>query len=168
MLTLSEPRVFERGPYKVIGAYCAYVGDDEGPGWMGAESEFFRRRGEIKNRTDDLVLGFLYRPHHDHPDVPDSVRACFVGAEVSAIAHIPDGMSTTQFSGGQYVIVECRADTQEEVAAGVGEAIGFLEHWIPAHGYVEGDACFSCSDEKAARPPFVEYVHVKIEKRKDR
>jgi len=167
MLTLSEPHVFERGPYKVIGAYCAYAGDDEGPGWMGAESEFFRRRGEIKNRTDDLVLGFLYRPHHDHPDVPDSVRACFVGAEVSAIAHIPDGMSTTQFSGGQYVIVECRADTQEEVAAGVGEAIGFLEHWIPAHGYVEGDACFSCSDEKAARPPFVEYVHVKIEKRKD-
>jgi hypothetical protein len=167
MLTLSEPRVFERGPYKVIGAYCAYVGDDEGPGWMGAESEFFRRRGEIKNRTDDLVLGFLYRPHHDHPDVADSVRACFVGAEVSAIAHIPDGMSTTQFSGGQYVIVECRADTQEEVAAGVGEAIGFLEHWIPAHGYVEGDACFSCSDEKAAWPPFVEYVHVKIEKRKD-
>src|SRR5512143_186974 len=119
MLTLSEPRVIERGPYKVVGAYRAYAGNDEGPGWQGAEAEFFMRRGEIKKRTDDLVLGFLYRPHRDHPDVPGSVKACFVGAEVSAFDRVPDGMSTTQFSGGQYVIVECRGDTQEEVAAGV-------------------------------------------------
>jgi len=163
MLALSEPRIIERGPYKVVGAHCAYAGDDEGPGWTGAEHGFFPRRLEIQNRTDNFVLGFLYRPHVDHPDVPESVRACFVGAEVTDFDHVPDGMSTTQFSGGQYVIVECRGDTQEEVAAGVGEAIGFLEQWMPAHGYVEGDACFSCGDEKAAKPPFVEYVHIKIE-----
>ena len=163
MLTLSEPRIIERGPYKVVGVYCAYAGDDEGPGWTGAETGFFTRRDEVKDRADDFVLGFLYRPHKDHPDVLESVKACFIGAEVSAFDHVPDGMSTTQFSGGRYVIVECRADTQEEVAAGVGEAIGFLTQWIPAHGYVAGDACFSCSDEKAARPPFVEYVHIKIE-----
>ena len=163
MLTLSEPRIMERGPYKVVGVHCAYAGDDEGPGWTGAETGFFTRRDEVKDRADDFVLGFLYRPHKDHPDVLESVKACFIGAEVSAFDHVPDGMSTTQFSGGRYVIVECRGDVQEEVAAGVGEAIGFLERWIPAHGYVAGDACFSCSDEKAARPPFVEYVHIKIE-----
>src|SRR5512139_459441 len=107
MLTICEPRVIEREPYKVIGVYCAYAGDNEGPGWTGAETEFFGRRDEIKNRTDDLVLGFLYRPHKDHPDVPESVKACFIGAEVSAFERVPDGMSTTQFSGGQYVIIEC-------------------------------------------------------------
>ena len=164
MLTLSEPRIIERGPYRVVGVYCAYAGDDEGPGWTGAETGFFRCRNGLKDRADDFVLGFLYRPHKDHPDVPENVRACFIGVEVSAFDHVPDGMSTTQFSDGQYVIVECRADTQEEVAAGVGEAIGFLMQWIPAHGYVEGDACFSCGDEKAARPPFVEHVYIKIGK----
>ena len=143
MLTLSEPRVIERGPYKVVGVYCAYAGDDEGPGWSGAETEFFRRRDEVRNRKDDLVLGFLYQPHKDRPDAPESVMACFVGVEVPDFDHVPDGMSTTQFSGGQYVIVECRGDGQEEVAAGVGEAVGFPAKWIPAHGYVIGDACFS-------------------------
>ncbi len=110
------------------------------------------------------MLGFLYRPHRDHPEVAEDVRACFIGAEVTDFDHVPDGMSTTQFSGGQYVIVDCRGDTQEEAAAGVGEAIGFLSQWMPEHGYAEGDACFSCSDEKAPRPPFVEHVYIKIEK----
>jgi hypothetical protein len=164
MLTLGKPRVIERGPYKVVGVYRTYVGDDEGPGWSGAETEFFRRRYEFQNRKDDLVLGFLYRPHRDHPDAPESVKACFVGVEVTDFDHVPHGMSTTQFSGGQYVIAECRGDSQEEVAAGVGEAIGFLEKWLPAQGYIEGDACFACSDEKALKPPFIEYVNIKIEK----
>jgi hypothetical protein len=164
MLTLSEPCIIERGPYKVVGAYCTFFGDDERPGWTGAEHGFFPRRHEIHNRTDNLVLGFLYRPHRDHPDVPEDVRACFVGVEVTDLDYVPDGMSTTQFSGGQYVIVECKGDDQNEVAAGVGEAIGFLAQWIPAHSYAMEDACFSCSDEKAVRPPFVEYVHIKIEK----
>jgi hypothetical protein len=74
-------------------------------------------------------------------------------------------MSTTQFSGGQYVIVESRGDTQDEAAAGVGEAIGFLSQWMPEQGYVEGDACFACSNEKAPRPPFMEQVYIKIEQR---
>ena len=165
MLTFSEPRIIERGPYKVVGAYCTFAGDDEGPGWTGAERVFFSRRHEIRNRTDDLVLGSLYRPHRDHPEVAEDVRACFIGAEVTDFDHVPDGMSTTQFSGGQYVIVDCRGDTQEEAAAGVGEAIGFLSQWMPEHGYAEGDACFACSDEKAPRPPFVEQVYIKIEKR---
>ena len=29
------------------------------------------------------MLGFLYRPHKDHPEIPESVRACFVGVEVT-------------------------------------------------------------------------------------
>ena len=167
MLTLSAPRIVEHGPYRVVGVYCAYTGDDEGPGWTGAERGFFPRRHEICNRTDDIVLGFLYRPHRDHPEAAEDVRACFIGAEVTDFAHVPDGMSTTQFSGGQYVIVESRGDTQEEAADGVGTAIEFLMRWMPEHGYAEGDACFSCSDEKAVRPPFVEYVHIKIEKPTD-
>jgi predicted transcriptional regulator YdeE len=163
MLTLSKPRIIERGPYKVVGAYCTFSGDDEGPGWTGAERAFFSQRHEIRNRTDDLVLGFLYRPHRDHPDAAESERACFVGAEVTDFNHVPAGMATTQFSGGQYVIVDCRGDTQEEAAVGVGEAIGFLSQWMPEHGYAEGDACFACSDEKAPRPPFMEQVYIKIE-----
>jgi hypothetical protein len=164
MLTLSEPRIIARGPYTVVGAYGTYAGDDEGPGWSGAGRGFFPRKHEIPNRTDSSVLGFLYRPHRDHPDVPERVRACFVGVEATDLDHVPAGMATTHFSGGEYVIVECRGDTQEEAAAGVGEAIGFLSQWMPEHVYAEGDACFACSDEKAPRPPFVEQVYIKIEK----
>jgi hypothetical protein len=46
---------------------------------------------------------------------------------------------------------------------GVGEAVGALEKWIPEHGYVEGDACFACSHEQAEKPPYIEYVYIKIE-----
>jgi hypothetical protein len=30
MLTLSEPRIIERDPYKVVGVYSTYEGEDEG------------------------------------------------------------------------------------------------------------------------------------------
>ena len=163
MLELSEPKVIERGPYLVIGAYSTYEGDDEGPGWSGASRAFYERRQEITNRVDDAVLGFLYRPHKDHPDIPESVRACFVGVEVTDLDHVPEGLSTTQFSGGKYVIAACKGDTESEAAMGVGEGVGFLENWIAEQGYREGDACFALSHENEPKPPFVEYVYIKIE-----
>ena len=95
MLRLSDPRTIERGPYQVVGVYCTYEGDDEGPGWAGAARGFFPRRHEITNRQDDVVLGFLYRPHRDDPTVPENVRACFIGVEVSDLDHVPAGMATT-------------------------------------------------------------------------
>ena len=164
-LSLSEPRIIEHGPYQVVGVYHTYEGEDEGPGWSGAYEQFARRQHEISHRVDDMVLGFLYRPHKDDPAVPEGVRACFIGVEVADLNHIPSGMAVTRFSGGQYVVVECRGDTQEEAAAGIGEAIGFLEQqWLRQHGYREGDACFACSHENAPKPPFVEYVYMKLEK----
>lgn len=164
MLRLSEPSIIERGPYNVVGCYCTFEGDDEGPGWSGAYDGFTSRRQQITNRIGDTVLGFLYRPHRDHPDIPESVRACFIGVEVADLDHVPEGMSTTRFSGGEYVVVECKGDVQAEASMGVGEAIDFLERWIPEQGYVEGDACFACSHEEAEKPPFIEYVYIKIEK----
>ena len=53
MLTLSEPRIIERGPYKVVGAHCAYAGDDEGPGWTGAETD--SSDGGTKSRTGRTI-----------------------------------------------------------------------------------------------------------------
>jgi hypothetical protein len=161
---LSEPRIIERGPYQVVGAYAPYEGDDEGPGWSGASKAFYARRDEITNRVDDAVLGFLYRPHRDDPSIPESVRACFVGVEVADLDGVPDGLSTTRFSGGKYVIVACKGDTEDEAAMGVGEGVGFLENWIAEQGYTEGDACFALSHENAPRPPFIEYVYIKIQK----
>jgi predicted transcriptional regulator YdeE len=163
MLTISDPKIIEREPYLVVGAYCPYEGEDEGPGWSCASETFYARREEIVNRKDDSVLGFLYRPHKDHPEIPESVRACFVGVEVTDLNHVPEGLSTTQFSGGKYAIVECRGDTQDEASMGVGEGVQFLEKWIAEQGYAEGDACFACSHESAPKPPFVEYVYMKIE-----
>jgi hypothetical protein len=166
MLKLSEPRIIERGPYKVVGVYSPFEGNDEGPGWAAADQGYFSRRAEVTNAADSLVLGFLYRPHRDHPEMPEAVRACFVGAEVTDLDQVPAGMSTTQFSGGQYAIVECLGDNGDESAMGVGEAIGFLEKtWLPEHGFVEGDACFAAGDMNAVRPPYVEYVYMKIEKK---
>ena len=163
MLTLSDPKIIEREPYLVVGAYCTYEDEAEGPGWSCASKTFYARREEIVNRKDDSVLGFLYRPHKDHPDIPESVRACFVGVEVTDLNHVPEGLSTTQFSGGKYAIVECRGDTQDEASMGVGEGVQFLEKWIAEQGYTEGDACFACSHENVPKPPFVEYVYMKIE-----
>jgi predicted transcriptional regulator YdeE len=162
-ITLSEPRVIERGPYLVVGAYCTFEGEDEGPGWSGASEEFYGRREEITNRVDDAVLGFLYRPYRDHPDIPEGVRACFVGVEVADVDHVPEGLSTTRFSGGKYAIVACRGDTESEAAMGVGEGVQFLERWVEEQGCVEGDACFACSHENEPRPPFIEYVYIKME-----
>jgi DNA gyrase inhibitor GyrI len=164
MLQLSQPKIIERGPYQVVGAYCTYVGENEESGWTGAYRAFAERQHAINNRAGDLTLGFLYRPYKDHPDIPESVRACFVGVEVSDLKQVPLGLSTTQFSGGKYVIVECKGDTQEEAALGVGEAIGFLvDQWMPANGYTEGDACFAASQENVQKPPFIEYVYIKLE-----
>ena len=159
MLTLSEPKVIEREPYLVVGAYATYEGEDEGPGWSGASETFYARRNEIANQEGDSVLGFMYRPHKDHPEIPESVRACFVGVEVADLDHVPEGLSVTRFSGGKYVIVACQGDTEGEAAMGVGEGVGLLEKWIVEHGYVQGDACFALSHEDAPRPPFVEWVY---------
>lgn len=163
MLKLSEPRIIERGPYQIVGAYCTFEGEDEGPGWTGASQAFFARRNEVVNRVDDAMLGFLYRPHKDDPSIPEGVRACFVGVEVTDLDHVPEGLSTTRFSGGKYVIVECKGDTEDEAAMGVGEGVSFLERWIAEQGYTQGDACFALSYESAPRPPFIEYVYIKIE-----
>ncbi len=165
MLTLSEPRVIEREPYNVVGSYCTYEGENEGPGWEGADREFNRRRGEVTNTNGDLTLGFMYRPHWDHPDVPEDVRACFVGVEVADLEHVPEGLSTTRFSGGLYAVVACQGDTAAESAQGVGDAIHFLQaEWLPQHGYTPGDACFAAAETHAQRPPHVEYVYMKLEK----
>ena len=160
MLRLSEPKVIEREPYLVVGAYATFEGEDEGPGWSSASNAFYARRKEIVNQQGDAVLGFLYRPYKDHPEIPESVRACFVGVEVADLDHVPEGLSTTRFSGGKYVIVACQGDTEGEAAMGVGEGVDLLEKWIVEHGYVEGDACFALSHEDAPKPPFVEYVYV--------
>ena len=71
MPELSEPKIIERGPYLVVGAYCTFEGEDEGPGWSGASNAFYARREEITNSVGDAVLGFLYWPHKDHPDIPE-------------------------------------------------------------------------------------------------
>jgi len=163
MLTLSEPKIIEREPYQIVGAYCTFEGEDEGPGWSGASAAFAARREEIANRKDDTMLGFLYRPHRDHPEIPEDVRACFVGVEVTDLDQVPGGLSTTRFSGGKYVVVACQGDTEGEAAMGVGEGVGFLEKWISEQGYAEGDACFALSHENAEKPPFVEYVYIKLE-----
>jgi predicted transcriptional regulator YdeE len=160
---LSEPKIIEREPYLVVGAYCTFEGDDEGPGWSGASEAFYARREEITNRKDDAVLGFLYRPHKDHVSIPESVRACFVGVEVNDLDHVPEGLSTTRFSGGQYAIVACSGDTEGQAAMGVGEGVDFLEKWVVEQGYTEGDACFALSHENDPRPPYVEYVYMKME-----
>jgi hypothetical protein len=165
MLEISEPKVIERGPYLVVGAYHTFEGEDEGPGWSGASAAFFAGRDEIANQVGDGVLGFLYRPHRDHPEIPESVRACFVGLEVADLDHIPEGLSSTRFSAGRYVIVACRGDTEDEAAMGVGEGVGVLERWVADHGYVEGDACFALSRESEPRPPFVEYVYMNFVER---
>jgi len=166
MLQLGEPTVIEREPYLVAGAYCTFEGEDEGPGWSGASQAFHARRGKITNRRGDTMLGFLYRPHKDHPDIPESVRACFMGVEVTDLDGVPEGLSTTRFSGGKYAVVECRGDTEDEAAMGVGEGVAFLEKWVAQQGYTEGDACFACSHENAPRPPFVEYVYMKMDPRR--
>lgn len=164
MLRLSDPRIIERGPYQVVGMYCPYEGEDEGPGWAGASRAFFSRQAEISNPAGDLTLGFLYRPHQDHPEIAASVRSCFVGVEVSDLEHVPQGMSATHFSGGKYVVMECWGDSEDEAAMGVGEAIGYLvEKWMPEHGYKEGDACFAASPSRIEKPPYLEYVYIKIE-----
>jgi predicted transcriptional regulator YdeE len=88
-----------------------------------------------------------------------------MGVEVSDDAHVPEGMTLTRFSGGKYVTVECRGDTENEAAMAVGPAINQLEKWIPENGYREGDACFCFSREEADVPPFVQHVYIKLEER---
>lgn len=160
MLTLSEPEVIKHEPFLIVGAYCPYEGDDESPGWSGASATFHAHRDKITNQKGDLMVGFLYRPHRDHPDVPEGVRSCFVGVEVTDLDHVPEGLATTRFPGGNYVTVACRGDTEDEAAMSVGEGVQFLERWIVEHGYQEGEACFAWSHENAPRPPFIEYVSI--------
>jgi hypothetical protein len=83
--------------------------------------------------------------------------------EVTDLDHVPESLSTTRFSGGKYVIVARKGDTEGEAAMGVGEGVGFLENWIAEQGYTEEDACFALSYENAAKPSFIEYVYIKIE-----
>lgn len=162
MLKISEPEVIERGPYLVLGTFHIYIGDDEGPGWSGASRAFFDRKEEITNRADDIVLGFLYRPHRDQSEISENVRACFVGVEVTDFDNVPAGFSTTTFSGGKFVKVACQGSTEDEAAMGVGKGVQLLEQWVSEHGYTEGDACFACSHENTPKPPYIEYVYMNI------
>ena len=83
-----------------------------------------------------------------------------MGVEVADLDHVPEGLSTTQFSGGRYVIVACKGDTEDEAGMGVGEGVGLLAKWVADQGYGEGDACFACSHESEQRPPYIEYVYM--------
>ena len=161
-LTITDPKTIKRGPYCVVGCYAICEGSDEP--WGKAVSAFERRRDEIPNRVGDALLAFLYRPHKDSPSIADDVRSCFIGVEVADLVHVPEGMVATRFSGGDFVTAECRGDTENEAAMGVGEAVGGLETWIAEHGYREGDSCFCFSNEGATTPPFVQHVHIKIER----
>lgn len=164
-LHLSDPYIIRRGPYTVVGVWAPYEGDDEGPGWAHADAAFRALQREIVHRADDLVLGFLYRPHRDDAAVGVDVHACFIGVEVTSLEGQPQGVAVTHFSGGQYVLVDCTGDTPDEAAEGVGAAIGMLaDQWMPAHGYAEGDACFAAGRENAPRPPWVETVYMKLER----
>ena len=160
MFTLSEIETFQRGPYLVVGCFATYEGDNEGPGWSGASQAFMPRIGEITNRTDDTVLGFLYRPGRDHPEIGDDVRAAFVGVEVTDLDQVPEGMSTTRFSGGKYARLACRGDTEGEAAMAVGPGVGKLMSWAKENGYDEGDACFALSRPSEPKPPYVEWVYM--------
>ena len=164
--SLSEPTIIERSPCNVVGVYALFEGEEEGPAWNIATRELNRRLDEIKNREGDTILGFLYRPHKDYPSVPEQVRACFMGVEVTDVTQIPDGMATTSFTGGKYAVVECSGDTELRSAMGVGGAVESLERWAPEHGYREGDACFTYSHEKSETPPFINYVLIKLEEQR--
>jgi len=142
-LHISEPRIVERGPYSIVGAYAICRGEEEP--WGEASGELDRRREEIRNREGDTLLAFLYRPHRDDPSVPEEVRSCFMGVEVTDLSQVPEGMAATYFTGGKYVAVECRGDTENEAAMGVGDAVNQLEQWIAENGYCERDACFCFS-----------------------
>lgn len=154
-----HPILIEHDPYQLVGAYAIFEGEDEGSGWSGAEKAFFPRLREITNRKDSIILGFLYQPHKDHPEIPETVQSCFIGVDVTDLDHVPEGMSVTSFTGGQYAVIAC-----PDNGPGIDEAIQFLhEQWLPEHHYRMGDACFACSDEKAVRPPNIEYVYMKLE-----
>lgn len=164
MARLSEPRLIERSPSTVVGAYGIFEGPDEGPAWSAAEAGFWPRIGDIGGRLDGDVLGFLYRPHVDHPEIPEDARACFVGVAVGEPAEVPDGLVVTHLEGGRFVVVDCEGDDPEEAAEGIGEAIGYLsDTWLPENGYVEGDACFAAGTEAGRGAPYVETVWMKVE-----
>lgn len=153
---LSEPRVFERGPYEVVGCYATFEGDDEA--WGPASQAFFARKAEVAHRVGDTIMGFLYRPHRDDPSIPETVRAAFVGVEVADREHVPEGMALTHFSGGKFVTVSCTGATEMEAAMAVGDGVQACEAWAREHGYDQGDSCFCYSHENAPRPPYVEHV----------
>ena len=164
-LTLSEPRIVRRDPFTVAGVWAPYQGKDESPGWRAADAGFRALLPEVVHRADDMVLGFLYCPHQDDPSVDADVTACFIGVAVTSLDEQPAGLTTTRFPGGVYVLVDCIGDTDGDAAAGVGEAIGMLMDWIPAHGYRyrEGDVIFSAGSETAPKPPWIETVHIRLE-----
>ena len=159
---IIEPQIIERGPYLIVGAFAESKDGDEP--WGEASEELDRRKGEIQGRVSDELIGFLYRPHRDNPAVPEHVRGCFMGVEVKDLDHVPEGMYTTRFSGGKFVLVACKAETDTAAAMAVGPAIGqLMEEWLPTNGYVMGDSCFTFSREKEPKPPFINYVQMKIE-----
>ena len=88
-------------------------------------------------------------------------QAAGQGRQRDRLGHRGDGRMAFR---GKYVIVECRGDTENEAAMGVGEAIEMLQKWIPEQGYAQGDACFACSAPRVDPPPYIEYVYIKIEK----
>ena len=160
MFKLGDVETFERGPYLVVGCYAAYEGDNEGSGWSGASGAFMPRVAEISNRADDTILGFLYRPHRDHPEIGEDVRAAFVGVEVTDLDHVPEGMWVTRFSGGKYARLACRGDTENEAAMAVGPGVGRLMAWVEQQGRTQGDACFALSRPSEPKPPYVEWVYM--------
>jgi len=51
MLELSGPKIIERESYQIVGAYCTFEGEDEGPGWSGASAASLRIGTDITGTT---------------------------------------------------------------------------------------------------------------------
>ena len=100
MLHSANPRLSNTNPYHVAGMYCTYEGDNEETGWSGAYQAFNQIEAKITNRKDGMTLGFLYRPHTDHPEISQEIKACFIGVDVAGFDDVPEGMATTVFDRG--------------------------------------------------------------------
>ncbi len=153
-MMLAVPQVAKQEPRCIVGCYCTFEGDDEGPGWSGAHAGLMGRIHEIPNRIGDARWWFLYRPHKDHPEISPDVRSAFGGVEVPDFTMVADGLSTTRFAGGDYIFVEIIGDSENEAGEGVGPAVQAVEDWLRAHEFGEGDeGALVCEHESVSTPP---------------
>ena len=151
-----EPKIKSRPAFRIVG--MKYHGKNEQNEIPQMWSEFASRVSEVQNRVDAHATYGVMGNYDEDSGEFDYVA----GLNVSAAAHVPEGMVSWDVPAQTYAVFSCTLPT-------IGETLDHIHRvWLPASGYrhAHGPEFELYRDEEfdPEAPDSVMYIYIPIEK----